>query len=109
MNANGPTDVNPRRKQPFSFNLVEQKRRARTLPAIVNGLTAAQAQAQGLIMEDDTDNEESSTNNDESLFLSDPTGSVKLAQESTVNGIVPSVADTHKKVEETTSKANPPV
>ncbi|KAI4279641.1 MAG: hypothetical protein LQ337_000083 [Flavoplaca oasis] len=95
------SDANPRRKQPFSFNLVEQKRRARTLPATINGLTVAQAQAQGLVMEDDTDNEGSSTNNDESLFLADQT-------EPTVNGIVPSAADTEENVGETASKANPP-
>lgn len=52
-------------------------------------------------MEDDTDNEGSSTNNDESLFLADQT-------EPTVNGIVPSAADTEENVGETASKANPP-
>ena len=53
-------------------------------------------------MEDDTDNEGSSTNNDESLFLSDQT-------EPTVNGIIPSAADIQENVGETASKANPPL
>lgn len=50
---------------------MEQKRRGRTFPAVVNGLTAAQAQAQGLIIEDSSDNEDLTSTNDESLFLPD--------------------------------------
>ncbi|MCJ1476861.1 hypothetical protein MMC13_005530 [Lambiella insularis] len=47
-------DTNPRRQQMFSRNLVEKKRFGRTLPAIINGLSAAQARANGLVDEPST-------------------------------------------------------
>ncbi|KAL8951043.1 MAG: hypothetical protein Q9222_002957 [Ikaeria aurantiellina] len=69
------SDSNASRKQPYSIHLVEQKRHCRTLPAVINGLSAAQAQAQGLIVKDDHDNDEtSSVAKDETLFL--PEGSI---------------------------------
>lgn len=43
------TDTNPRRQQIFSKNLVDQKRLSRTLPAVINGLSAAQARANGQV------------------------------------------------------------
>lgn len=107
INANKRTDTNPRRKQPFSFNLVEQKRRGRTLPATINGLTAAQAQTQGLVIEDNSDNEGSAANDGESLFLPDQTGSTRLAREPTVNGVTPSVTSTQEEKGEVASKASP--
>ena len=61
-------DSNPRRKQVFSKVLVEPKRFGRTLPAVINGLTASQAQAQGLI-EDIPDADNFSNANSESLFI----------------------------------------
>ncbi len=71
MFANEATDTNANRTQPFSRNLVEQKRRGRTLPAVINGITASEAQAQGLVAEDYSDNDGSASANDESLFLPD--------------------------------------
>ncbi|KAL8710945.1 MAG: hypothetical protein Q9220_004544 [cf. Caloplaca sp. 1 TL-2023] len=72
------SDSNTSRKQPYSIHLVEQKRHGRTLPAIVNGLNAAQAQAQGLIVKDDVDSDESSsTAKDETLFLPEDSTSTK--------------------------------
>ncbi|KAI4177779.1 MAG: hypothetical protein LQ343_000243 [Gyalolechia ehrenbergii] len=65
------SDINSNRKQAFSTNLVEQKRHGRTFPAIINGMTVAQAQAQGSVVEEYSDNEGSSTANDETLFLPD--------------------------------------
>ncbi|KAL9000037.1 MAG: hypothetical protein Q9169_001282 [Polycauliona sp. 2 TL-2023] len=102
------SDANPRRKQPFSFNLVEQKRRGRTLPAIINGLTAAQAQAQGLVVDDTYSNEGLSADNEESLFLQDQTHSTGLAQAPKVNGILPGVTSTQEEKSEVTSEASPP-
>lgn len=61
-------DQNPRRKQIFSRMLVESKRLGRTLPAVVNGLSASQAQAQGFV-EDVSDADADSTENSESLFV----------------------------------------
>lgn len=52
----------------FSIRLVESKRLGRTLPAAVNGLSAAQAQSQGLI-EVASDAETASVANSESLFV----------------------------------------
>lgn len=69
------------RKQAFSIHLVEQKRRGRTLPAVINGLTGAQAQAQGLLVEDYSDHEISSTANDETLFLPDGSSTDERAKE----------------------------
>ncbi|KAL8657908.1 MAG: hypothetical protein Q9226_001458 [Calogaya cf. arnoldii] len=101
------SDANTRRKQPFSFNLVEQKRRGRTLPATINGLTAAQAQAQGLVIEDNSDNETSSANNDESLFIPDQNGSNRLAQEPTLNGVIPNVTSMQEEGADVGSKTSP--
>ena len=61
-------DLNPRRKQIFSKTLVEPKRLGRTLPAVINGLTASQAQAQGFVG-DSSDAENDSHTNSESLFI----------------------------------------
>lgn len=52
----------------FSIRFVESKRLGRTLPAAVNGLSAAQAQSQGLI-EVASDVENASVANSESLFV----------------------------------------
>ena len=62
------TDTNPRRKQVFSKTLVEAKRLGRTLPAIINGISATQAQTRGLV-EDASDLEESSVPHRDSLFV----------------------------------------
>ena len=61
-------DSNPRRKQIFSRAIVEPKRLGRTLPAIINGITASQAHNQGMIVEG-SDVEYASDGNSESLFL----------------------------------------
>ena len=63
------TDSNPRRKQIFSKTLVEAKRLGRTLPAIINGVTASQARGHGLIG-DSVDLEEPSLPDHGSLFVS---------------------------------------
>ena len=71
-------DQNPRRKPTFSRYLVENKRLGRTFPAVINGLSASQAQAQGLL-EDVTDVEHKSLAESESLFVdgySDEEGSL---------------------------------
>lgn len=65
---------------------MEQKRRGRTFPAVVNGLTAAQAQAQGLIIEDSSDNEDLASTNDESLFLPDGSAIAESALQPVTNG-----------------------
>ena len=52
----------------FSINLVEQKRLDRTLPAIINGLSATQARSQGLI-DDVSDADKSTTTSQETLFV----------------------------------------
>ena len=57
-----------RRKQFFSKDLVEPKRFGRTLPAIINGISASQAQSQGLV-EDLTEEETGSTADSEPLFV----------------------------------------
>ena len=66
--ANVVLDQNPRRKQIFSKTLVETKRLSRTLPAVINGLSASQAQVQGFV-EDITDADSASTANSEPLFV----------------------------------------
>ncbi|KAL9014595.1 MAG: hypothetical protein Q9173_000760 [Seirophora scorigena] len=80
------SDANANRKQAFSTSLVEQKRRGRTFPAVVNGLTAAQAQAQGLIKEDSSDNEDFASTNDESLFLPDGSAIAEPVLQPVTNG-----------------------
>lgn len=52
----------------FSIKLVESKRLGRTLPAVINGLSAAQAQSQGFI-EVPSDADTASMANSESLFV----------------------------------------
>ena len=52
----------------FSKNLVERKRLDRTLPAIINGLSATQARSQGLI-DDISDADKSTTSSHETLFV----------------------------------------
>ncbi|KAL8972640.1 MAG: hypothetical protein Q9197_002686 [Variospora fuerteventurae] len=79
-------DANANRKQAFSANLVEQKRHGRTLPAVVNGLTAAQAQAQGYIVDDSPDNDDSTSTNNESLFLPDRPAISEPASQPVTNG-----------------------
>lgn len=76
MVANTSADTNRSRKQAFSNQLVEQKRRGRTFPAIVNGLTASQARAQGFVEADSQDeassyvsSRRSSISKDDTLFL----------------------------------------
>lgn len=85
MLANEATDTNANRAQPFSRNLVEQKRRDRTLPAVINGITASEAQAQGLVAEDYSDNDGSATGNDESLFLPDGPAIAEPAKQPNAN------------------------
>jgi len=68
MLANIALDTNPRRKQTFSKTLVEHKRLGRTLPAVINGLSASQAQSQGLIS-DFSAAETSSVSDHEPLFM----------------------------------------
>ena len=70
MLANFVTDTNPRRKQIFSRTLVEQKRLGRTFPAVINGLSASQAQSQGLV-NDSSAAETSSVSDREPLFVGD--------------------------------------
>ena len=66
--ANVILDQNPRRKQIFSKTLVETKRLSRTLSAVIDGVSASQAHAQGFV-EDITDADSASTVNSESLFV----------------------------------------
>ncbi|KAL8927951.1 MAG: hypothetical protein Q9208_002026 [Pyrenodesmia sp. 3 TL-2023] len=80
------SDTNANRKQPFSKNLVEQKRRGRTLPAVINGVTASQAQAQGLVAEDYSDNEGPTTASDDSLFLPDGPAIAEPAEQANTKG-----------------------
>ncbi|KAL8734883.1 MAG: hypothetical protein Q9166_001235 [cf. Caloplaca sp. 2 TL-2023] len=101
------SDMNTSRKQAFSTHLVEQKRRGRTLPAAINGLTAAQAQAQGLVVEDYSDNEGSSVNNDDTLFLPNDVGPTKLAENPTTNGIKSSGPRAQEESGEDTPKPSP--
>lgn len=68
MLANIALDTNPRRKQTFSKTLVEQKRLGRTLPAVINGLSASQAQSQGMVS-DFSAAETSSVSDHEPLFM----------------------------------------
>ena len=70
MLANFDIDKNPRKNQTFSRTLVEPKRLGRTLPAIISGLSASQAQSQGLI--NDSAAETSSVSDAEPLFMEDP-------------------------------------
>lgn len=91
--ANTSADTNRSRKQAFSNQLVEQKRRGRTLPAIVNGLTASQAQAQGFV-EDDSQDEDSSyvssrrssISKEETLFLPNGSTATESGQELLADG-----------------------
>ncbi|KAL8803596.1 MAG: hypothetical protein Q9182_003101 [Xanthomendoza sp. 2 TL-2023] len=101
------SDSNPSRKQPFSTLLVEQKRRGRTLPAVINGLTAAQAQAQGLVVEDYSDNEGSLAATEETLFLPNNAGPVNPAKEPRANGIEPNIASTADKTSDQETKPTP--
>ncbi|KAL8692271.1 MAG: hypothetical protein Q9218_002664 [Villophora microphyllina] len=88
-----PADTNRSRKQIFSTRLVEQKRRGRTLPAVINGLTAAQAQAQGLV-EDYSENQKSPTvssrrssiSDEETLFIPNGSAAGEAGSESRTNG-----------------------
>ncbi|KAL8866134.1 MAG: hypothetical protein Q9174_006476, partial [Haloplaca sp. 1 TL-2023] len=90
-------DANPSRKQIFSMRLVEQKRHGRTLPAIVNGLTAAQAHSQGLVeefSENDNSSKRSSrrssvSDDEESLFLPNGHKTTKPSPDPMTNGLAP--------------------
>ena len=91
------SDQNSRRKQIFSRSLVEYKRLGRTLPSVINGMSASQAQRQGFI-EDTTDAETASSANSESLFVDGDTDddemrscsrSSSTQNELTVNGETP--------------------
>lgn len=62
------TDSKSRRKQIFSQTIVEAKRLGRTLPAVINGLSVSEAQAQGLV-QDPAETFSSSASNNESLFI----------------------------------------
>ena len=66
--ANTVLDQNPQRKQIFSKTLVEIKRLDRTLPAVINGMSASQAQPQGFVEKLD-DTETASTADSEPLFI----------------------------------------
>lgn len=107
MLANDSTDTNVNRKQAFSTNLVEQKRKGRTLPAVINGWTASQAQAQGLVTEDYSDNDGPSTANDESLFLPDDPAIVEPAKEPMTNGANLHRPNVQEKPNKEPSNANP--
>ena len=63
-------DSHPRRKQLFSRNIVERKRLDRTLPAIINGISASEARSHGLI-EDASDLDEWATSHYEPLFVTE--------------------------------------
>lgn len=68
MPANSSIDSKIQPQQIFSRSLVESKRLGRTLPAVINGMSASQAHAQGHV-EEVTDAETISTGNEESLFV----------------------------------------
>ena len=61
-------DSNPRRKQLYSRTIVERKRLGRSLSAVIDGISAANARAQGML-EESSDVEDASESNDENLFL----------------------------------------
>ena len=61
-------DSNPRRKQLYSKTIVEKKRLGRSLSAVIDGMSAANARAQGML-EELSDVEDASESNDENLFL----------------------------------------
>ncbi|KAL8775895.1 MAG: hypothetical protein Q9194_003526 [Teloschistes cf. exilis] len=89
------SDTNRTRKQAFSNQLVEQKRRGRTFPAIVNGLTASQAQAQGFVEDNSQDegssyvsSRRSSISKEETLFLPNGPPATGSDQELPTNGPV---------------------
>lgn len=71
--ANSSLDSKSQSQQIFSKGLVESKRLGRTLPAVINGMSASQAQAQGFV-EELTDAETISTDNEESLFVDGGSG-----------------------------------
>ena len=95
MSANVRTDSNPRRKQIFSRALVEPKRLGRTLPAIINGVTASQAQTRGMI-EESSDAEYASDGN-ESLFLNGESDIEQRRSQSRSRSNSPQKAETNNK------------
>ncbi|KAL8721177.1 MAG: hypothetical protein Q9225_002102 [Loekoesia sp. 1 TL-2023] len=101
------SDANANRKQAFSTKLVDQKRHGRTLPAIINGMTAAQAQAQGLVVEEYSDSEGSSPVNDEILFLPDGTTTTKPLKDLTKRGTKSDVPEAQEKPDEGASRISP--
>lgn len=87
-------DSHPRRKQLFSRNIVERKRLNRTLPAIINGISASEARSQGLI-EDPSDLDESATSHYEPLFVTEgsdeePENSPKFSSGKVTKALKPS-------------------
>ncbi|GAB7342668.1 hypothetical protein MBLNU457_g0823t1 [Dothideomycetes sp. NU457] len=55
--------------QIFSEGVVESKRAGRTFPAVIRGLSFAAAQAQGMIVEEERDDEEMAMDGEDSLFV----------------------------------------
>ncbi|KAL8836870.1 MAG: hypothetical protein Q9170_002761 [Blastenia crenularia] len=101
------SDTKTDRKQAFSTSLVEQKRHGRTFPAIVNGMTVAQAQAQGLVVEEYSDMEGSTTADEESLFLPDSTATTAPSEDPNTNGEHVDGSITREKLDGGSSKTSP--
>ena len=57
--------------QMFSDAVVESKRCGRTFPAVIRGLSFAAAQAQGMVVAEERDDEEMAMDGDDSLFVPD--------------------------------------
>ena len=94
------TDSVHRRPQIFSKSLVERKRLGRTLPAVINGLSASQARADGLVEDPTTTPTDVTDGNkkDKALFLSDESdeesANPKVSSITVSNGREPHFADT---------------
>ena len=97
------------------MRLVEHKRHGRTLPAIVNGLTAVQAQSQGLI-EDSSENDNSSkrssrrssvADDEESLFLPNGQRTTKPSPEPMMNGLFPTAPKAQRTPRNGVTKQGP--
>lgn len=77
------------------------------MPAVINGLTAAQAQTQGLVVDDYSDNEGSSLNHGETLSFPNNAGPIKSAKDPSTNGIRSTVPSAQEKPEEEAPKPTP--
>jgi len=55
--------------QIFSEEVVESKRAGRTFPAVIRGLNFAAAQAQGMVVEEERDDEDMAMDGEDSLFV----------------------------------------